>query len=242
MNEEPFEIQTILTGIADKLAAIQQDFQTTVDRIDTTLDRIDWQAAEARLEHLSDEATRLGENGWTLPIWATPEDVADILEGARERPIDDVFEEYFAFEDGLFLRQLQRSVVASNALAPWKRLIEESLWAYAHGRFLVVVPAMITVIEGAVIAAGGPPSARDKDPKQTAHRLAAASRHHWFDRAVWTSVRAFLLRLFDPASFAGDNPRTLNRAWILHGRAAPAWTKADCLRLFQAADTIGAWR
>lgn len=235
VNKDLQALQAVLKGVGEKFAA----FQETTQR---SLVRIDWEATQARLEELSDEASSLGEQGWTLPVWATPREVADILEGARERPIDDVFEEYFAYEDGLFFRQLKRSILASEALDPWKPLIEECFWAYENERFLLVVPSMITVIEGAVIAAGGPTKARAKDPKQTAKQLRAKSKNDWFSRAVWGSIHTFLQRLFESLEFSGEPPPHLNRAWILHGRAFPEWSKSDCLRLFQAADTVGAWR
>ena len=225
------EISAVLAQVAEKLAAAQQVIRDAVDSID-------WEAVEARLEALGDEAVRLGENGWPLPMWATPAEIADILEASRNQSIDDVFLDYFEYDGGVFYRQLRRSILNKDSLATKKQLLEQCFWAFERERFLVVVPAMITVVEGVVIDAGGSSAVKEKDPKQTAKRIASNAQRGSLNRAVWASVDAFVSRLFDPASFAGPQPLRLNRAWILHGRGDPDWNKADCLRLFQAADTI----
>jgi hypothetical protein len=98
---------------------------------------------------------------------------------------------------------------------------------------------MITVVEGAIAAIGGADAWRGKDPKQTARKLLGRSPTDSVKRAIWSSIDAFVSHLFEQRSFAGTRPPLINRPWILHGRDNPSWTKADCLRLFQAADTIG---
>ncbi len=55
---------------------------------------------------------------------------------------------------------------------------------------------------------------------------------------MWRSIAAFVGRLFLFSEFSGDCPPTINRHWILHGKAAPNWKKVDALKLFQAIHTV----
>jgi hypothetical protein len=52
--------------------------------------------------------------------------------------------------------------------------------------------------------------------------------------AVWLALDAFSETLFTQHDFARGSPRLLNRHWIMHGRGAPRWRRADCIRMFQA--------
>ena len=60
----------------------------------------------------------------------------------------------------------------------------------------------------------------------------AGDLSYW--NAAWESLNCFVESLYGRVEFAGAEPRTLNRHWILHGRSSAEWTQADCLRLLQA--------
>jgi hypothetical protein len=97
---------------------------------------------------------------------------------------------------------------------------------------------MITVVEGAIAAAGGPDAWKPKDPKQTVTKVKTRAGERSITRAIWTSIESFAFHLFKGHSFSAKRPPQMNRQWILHGRDEPSWGKSDCLRLFQAVETI----
>jgi hypothetical protein len=66
--------------------------------------------------------------------------------------------------------------------------------------------------------------------------LAATDRS--VQRLGWASILGFLSSVFGYHSFATLAFDRLNRHWVLHGRDEPRWTRLDCLRLFQALDTL----
>jgi hypothetical protein len=165
---------------------------------------------------------------------------ADIIRTYDQRwIIDDVFLDYYEVDGGVNYRRLKLHLLRKESLIRWRPLIEQCFTAFENDLYLVVVPAMITVVEGAIVVVGGADAWRQKDHKQTARKLLGRSPKDSVKRAIWLSVDAFVSHLFEHRSFADTRPLLINRPWILHGRDDPSWTKADCLRLFQAADTIG---
>lgn len=102
----------------------------------------------------------------------------------------------------------------------------------------VVVPSPLTVVEGAMVSVIGLYS-NDPKPKKVAAE-AVRTRDPKAIRLAWVSVQAFLDVVFLHHPFSASKPPLINRHWICHGRDVPEWGKVDCLRLFQALDTIAA--
>lgn len=232
MSNQGSSVPPAFAQLAKRLGEIQQ-------QVAKVLPQVDWQGIAQRLQQLPDEAKRIDDAGWTLPMWATPAEVSHILEAATKRHIDDVFLDYYEADGGANYRQLKSYLLRRESLIRWRPLIEQCFTAFEYDLYLVVVPAMITVVEGAIATVGGADAWRQKDPKQTAKRLLGRSAKDSVKRVIWSSVDAFVSHLFEDRSFADTRPPLINRPWILHGRDDPSWTKTDCLRLFQAADTIG---
>jgi hypothetical protein len=232
MSNPESSVPIAFAELAKRLGAIQQ-------QVTKALSQVDWQGIAQRMQQLPDAAKHIGDVGWTLPMWATPAEVSHILEAATERHIDDVFLDYYEADGGVNYRQLKSYLLRKESLIQWRPLIEQCFTVFEYDLYLVVVPAMITVVEGAIVAVGGADAWRQKDPKQTARKLLGRWPKDSVKCAIWLSIDAFVSHLFEHRSFADTRPLLINRPWILHGRDDPSWTKADCLRLFQAADTIG---
>lgn len=222
------------------LAGLAKQLEFTEERLRTAVSEVQWERIAQRVAQLQDHARRIGEAGWTLPMWSTAAEISEILEQAAKRDIDDVLVAYYEAQGGANYSHLKSSLVAGNKLHPWRPLIQQCFTAFESDLCLVVVPAMITVIEGAIAKAGDADAWRRKDPKQTARKIKAQSGPRSVKRVIWISIDSFVSQLFESHAFTGKKPPGLNRQWILHGRDKPSWARPDCLRLFQAADTIGA--
>ncbi|MDH3504794.1 MAG: hypothetical protein OEZ41_06960 [Nitrospirota bacterium] len=232
MSNQELSLSPALAQVMKRLVAIQQ-------RIAKAQPQVDLQGIAQCWQKFSEEAKRIGDAGWTIPMWAIPAEVSHILEAATKRQIDDVFLDYYEADSGANYRQLKLYLGRRESLIRWRPLIEQCFTAFECGHYLIVVPAMITVIEGAIAKVGGEDAWRQKDPKQTARKLGGYLDKDSIERIIWLSVDAFVSHLFEQHSFAATRPPLINRHWILHGRDELLWNKADCLRLFQAADTIG---
>lgn len=228
--------ESLVPPAFEQLAKHLEEIQHQVAK---TLSRVDWQSIAEGLKQFPNEAKRIGDAGWTIPMWGTPADVSHILQAASERDIDGVFLDYYEADGGEHYRQLKSYLVSTRqSLTRWRPLIEQCFKAFEHDLYLVIVPAMITVVEGSIAEIGGQDAWRSTDSRKTARNLLARFPRDSFRHAIWSSVVAFVSHLFTGHSFTNECPPRINRHWILHGRDSPSWTKADCLRLFQAADTI----
>src|SRR3989304_5623686 len=132
-----------LAHIAERLAEIQKQITITIPKLDLS-------ALARRVVELQDEARRIGAAGWTIPMWATPAEVDQVLGQARTHDIDSVFLQYYEADDQANYKQLKRDLLSRKPLNQWHPLIEQCFTAFEAHLCLVVVPAMITVVEGAI--------------------------------------------------------------------------------------------
>jgi hypothetical protein len=191
-----------------------------------------WQRGHAALE--SDIAW-LGEAGWTIPMWASPQ----LVNRLRNAPgdLDLAFVRYYTAQSGKNLTKVWQRLSASPGLRPWNHLLNQAIESYRDRRYAVVVPSLLLILEGAV-ASASMDLKKKCDPKASCARkrksTAAGMR-----RLIWVSVEAFVKQVFGSAAFSDKRPIMLNRNWVLHGRDSTTWGhKRDCVRLFHALDTI----
>ena len=180
-------------------------------------------------------ARRIGQAGWTFPMDATPGEAAALARQAETEDIDEVFSRYY---DAGGYEALKASLRAKGSLNRWHPLLEQALIAYEAGHTLIVVPAMMTVMEGALAQAGGPAAWRSTRARDIASQLREKAMPQSITLAVAISVEEFVKVVFANHPFDGSRPDRLNRHWILHGRDETNWNKSDCLRLFQAICTV----
>jgi hypothetical protein len=188
---------------------------------------------------LEGAARELGARGWTLPMWSTTEFIADLVAVPAEETDHFITQHYLA-DDGMLEKSLLGSVLSEDALSHWQPLLKECVAAYEAGLYRVVVPALLLVLEGVLALAG-----QHMTPKPDAKGVAAKRRKEAdrprVDWLGWLTIEAFVAGIFKSHPYTGERPPLINRNWILHGRDVPQWDRTDCLRLFQAIDTIAAF-
>ena len=186
-------------------------------------------------QRLEPQARQLGELGWTVPLWASPDLVPVLLEHVDENDLDSVFVSLYTRRRRQNFIQMFRGLETSPVLGQWKPLLRDCRWAYYRGRHRLVVPSLLSTLEGLLAVAGQAWSGRHS-PRATARRMSAQRIR--FRQSLWASVDSFVAQVFQTWDFSQPPPGSINRHWILHGRAVPDWTQADSLRLFQAIDTL----
>lgn len=183
------------------------------------------------------KAHALGRCGWTIPMAISVPDLFDLLEGVEPgTDYDGAFEGLYLQDKAALYHEVVRDLRANKHLKQWHKLLAECDECYRAGHFLVVVPALLAVFEGAVAIVTGS-VARKGDPKG----LSAARRQKarvGIDLVAWASIEGFAAELFRNHAFRKSPPGRLNRHWALHGRGPADWTRADVLRLLQAIHTI----
>ena len=190
----------------------------------------------ATLREIEPDATELGRRGWAVPMWGFYLCARDIVREVPADRTDEFFLNSYEADPSRETEVIER-ITTSAGLARWRAMIEQAVRAYTRGDYLVVVPTMLTVTEGAVAAASNSfHGRRTRVPVQARALKAAAQRD--FPRMALASVVGWAEVLFADHSFGADRPAMLNRHWVLHGRDVPDWTKVDCLRVFQFLDTL----
>jgi hypothetical protein len=208
------------------------------------LKEIDWQQVAANfnaaVKQQIEDARTLAAKGWTIPGWMTlPQ--AHIIFKLTEDELDAFFTEAYTADDFKILNQSFDTLGESPGMAAWRPMLEEIRLNLIEGRFLITVPALLTVLEGfSVKQILKPSGANTKGTTNLAKRFAELGRHEAdsIEALPWISNLAFMQNLFANSDFDGDAPKVLNRHWVLHGRTECNWRLADAFRLVNALEML----
>lgn len=181
------------------------------------------------------EARELGLRGWTVPVQLPPILIPAIVRRVPAAQTDAFFLYRYTQQHPEEFRRMVSEVTTHRTLERWWPLLVQASDAYDRQAYLLIVPVLLTVFEGALASVVGRP--HDAGPKSLAStELDGADRN--LERLAWHSIAAFTEVVFQNAAFSGGRPNLLNRHWVLHGRDAPKWNIVDALRLFQALRTL----
>ncbi len=188
------------------------------------------------MRRLEQSAHSLARVGWIIPMSMTAAEINKIVIAKTKSQIDASFVKLFEANRRRHFNRTIREMLARKELKPSHRLIRQAAAAYRRRHYAITVPALLTVIEGAIMR-GRRETKFLKVTGQHVQRL-EVDKPQAFELVLWRIVQNYLVRLFGSKDFGGPDPSTLNRNWVAHGRAAADWTQADSLRLFQATDTV----
>jgi len=180
-------------------------------------------------------AEELGKLGWTIPMWASPTILPRLVTSGDAGAIEKAFVRAYSRNGAEQFTQLSAECKASEFLKPWRPLFQQCVRAYVSRQYRIVVPSLLLTIEGMTVTIAGKQHtvARVRDIARE-----RAARADGIAAAAWLSMAGFLDEVFGRHDFAKLPLPRLNRHCALHGRSAPNWGRADCLRLFQAIDTL----
>ncbi len=221
------ETQQLLTDLAE------------IQHRQAELLRRQMQAVTEELKQAASEievhARVVGERGWTVPTWG-PFGLVEYLAQFSATEIDQGLLREYSKRRNAREKELLKDLLQDDALLHWRPLLAECIDVYRRRKYRVVVPSLLTIVEGAVVSTLNLYSRRP-GPKKVATQQ-ASNQDPSMIRAAWVSVEAFLSTVFADHDFSSSRPVSLNRHWVLHGRDRPEWGRIECLRLFHALDTI----
>ena len=183
------------------------------------------------------DAAELGRRGWTIPVWLPTVAVRAIVQDTTPDTVDLWFVQQYRRRWRRVERRVLKDLVSLPLLSRWSPLLKECINAYDAKLYLVIVPALLAIYEGALAAAAGQLTV-NKDVKRHISNLRSSTEKGLIGMAL-VSVETLTAELFRNHSFASPPTSRINRHLIMHGRALPASAEADGLRLFQALHTIG---
>jgi hypothetical protein len=176
---------------------------------------------------------QLGRGGWTMPPWATHEQAKALSRIPPGPKLDQAILRIY-MKDPSRLEELHEAILQAWPMRKWRPLYRQAVYLARRKQFLAVVPSLLLILEGLIVEAGAP--GLKARPKDALKPLVAAGTGAV--KAQWLGLQSFIDTVYSSCDFNGPPPTILNRHWVLHGRATPRWSQADCVRLFQAIATV----
>lgn len=188
---------------------------------------------------LANVVDKLEIYGWTLPaelnvyaanVIGKTDEVTDVDGFMLELYTGDEYERYKKMIDGIMKSPISTGV---------KKLIDESSFAFIHGKYAICADALVSAIEG-ILSTFWEDKANIwmKQICQAKVDELADEKEHITEKYIWVSYNKFIRKLFEKNNFAAEEPSFINRHWLLHGRSAYDIEEIDCLRLFNAISSI----
>ena len=222
-----FHVSDDFIGVIQKMKKIQDDFSKAILSHQQNLSGLG-DIIKYTFEKIEDNVELYSETGWPIPELLTPKELLDLYENADISTIDDkmvtVYDE--GTPDFGFFKE---EIFNSKELEEWHHLLTECFWCYSHQKYQVVIPALLSILEG-ILA------------KKLNRIDKSINIHNWlksklskkdpsFDILYLKSINKFLAHLFKSIDFKNRTHPKLNRHLVLHGRSSRKWNKSDALKL-----------
>ncbi len=201
----------------------KQQAKENINRFDDTLDRV---------------VDKLANDGWTLPSELGIYEVNVIGQTEKIEDINEFLFTYFTRNDYEVFNKMLDGILASKIREPLKKMIYECRQAYTNKLYIVCAVALIPVIEGIL--------SEFCDNKNNIRMMricknqvdALSCDGSVIEKHIWKSYNTFIQNLYEKSDFSGEEPVKINRHWILHGRSNYEQEEADCIRLFNAVQSL----
>lgn len=186
---------------------------------------------------------KLSPEGWTLPSQMT---LGIAHQMARTSGIDDIntfLYSFFTRDDYSVTKAMINNISTSCISLRLKRITNECWSAFQNRLYAVCSIALLTVIEG-ILSSFSNDKQDVRMMKICKNQISHYSNDGWISLActvekhVWISYYDFIRNLYQKSDFASDEPSKLNRHWLLHGRSDYNIDEIDCIRLFNAVDSL----
>lgn len=188
-----------------------------------------------RIEKITDHNSL---HGWTLTgeipthIYLSEE----FLTMSQEE-IDNFFVSYYEEDDFKEMRGLKRTLL-DGLDKKWHELIEDSFSLYEDGKFRMLIPTLMTIVEGEISEVA--------ESAEVGGRLIGDFKNSFSSEtdkliviSCYSALKFFKTKLFKKHDFHKNRREVINRNWVLHGRDDPQkWSKADAIRLFNTLSTM----
>ena len=181
---------------------------------------------------------KLSAEGWTLPAELNIYAVKMI---ANTNKLDDINTFLYWFFTTESYRKTKDMVVAaksSQIKEGLKKLLDQCWQAFQSKLYAVCATSLLSVIEGIL--------SEFSDNKQDVRMMKVCQKKvdtfpttgSTIQKHVWISYNNFIRNLYQKSDFSTDEPETINRHWLLHGRSDFEIDEIDCIRLFNAVQSL----
>ena len=192
---------------------------------------------------LNSVVSKLATEGWTLPSQMTLGMAEQI---GRTNDISDIntfLHAFFTRKNYAVTKKMICGISSSCTHLGLKKVVNECWIAFQNNLYAVCAIALLTVIEGML--------SDFSDDKQDIRMMRICQKQvdyysrenkytaaHLIEKYVWESYNLFIRNLYRKSDFTFGEPDIINRHWLLHGRSEFDIAELDCIRLFNALDSL----
>lgn len=202
---------------------LEEETKKSIAQFDKTLDSV---------------VDKLSVEGWTLPAELGIYAVNVIGQTDEIDDINAFLSEYFSRDDYEVTKNMINSILRSKIREPLKELVRQCWDAFQSKLYAVCSTSLLSVIEGVLSEFG--------DDKQDVRMMKICQYHvdnfpaegSTIEKHVWISYNTFIRKLYEKSDFNANEPDVINRHWLLHGRSDYEQTELDCIRLFNAVQSL----
>ncbi|MEE0420200.1 MAG: hypothetical protein UDG86_09170 [Lachnospiraceae bacterium] len=171
---------------------------------------------------------KLDSIGWTMPTDITMYAIEKI---EKEENINEFLVLYFSSNNFRFTQIVVDNILKSNIRNGLKRVVSECWLAFQSGLFSICAIALMSVIEGILSEFGdNKKEVRMMKVCQKNIEKYSISTDTVLEKYIWMSYHNFISKLYQKSDFTNDEPKEMNRHWLLHGRSNFDINEIDCLR------------
>ena len=202
---------------------IEEEAKKRVSELDKTLDTV---------------VTKLVAEGWTLPT-ELPISAVNALGNTNE--LDDVnsfMEQFYSYDNYRNMKAMIKGIKESKIKEGLIKLVTECWSAFNTKMYAICATSLLSVIEGIL--------SEFSDNKQDTRMMKVCQKHidnfpsdgSTILKHVWISYNQFIRNLYQKSDFTADEPETINRHWLLHGRSDFEMEEIECMKLFNAIHSL----
>ena len=182
--------------------------------------------------------SKLSTEGWTLPAELNIYAVKTIANTNKLDDINAFLKWFFTTEDFQKTKDMVNGIKASPIKEGLKNLTDQCWQAFQNKLYAVCATSLLSVIEGIL--------SEFSDDKQDVRMMKVCQKKvdtfpstgSTIQKHVWISYNNFIRNLYQKSDFSADEPETINRHWLLHGRSDFEIDEMDCIRLFNAVQSL----
>ena len=182
--------------------------------------------------------SKLSTEGWTLPAELNIYALKTIANTNKLDDINAFLKWFFTTEDFRKTKDMVNGIKASPIKEGLKNLTDQCWHAFQNKLYAVCATSLLSVIEGIL--------SEFSDDKQDVRMMKVCQKKvdtfpstgSTIQKHVWISYNNFIRNLYQKSDFSADEPETINRHWLLHGRSDFEIDEMDCIRLFNAVQSL----
>ncbi|MBU2700465.1 hypothetical protein Ga0466249_001557 [Sporomusaceae bacterium BoRhaA] len=186
------------------------------------------------LEEVVAACDKLADAGWILPLEFFPFEILEVVDKYTLEELDEYFYDFYTENDNERIKLIFKDIKESKSIDQWNGLIEECIKAYQNGYCLILIPSLLSVVEGLLSKLSDNP----QNIKMKSLCKSQAENEDGITRVIWMSIWKFIEQLYKKINFDEVRPYVINRHRILHGRDETNWKPVDVVRLFIAIHTV----